>query len=348
MFSLKSSLMNFDSFAARIIRHRASAKANKNRPSLEYKPKRVQKILESASKILSKEPILLHLPSDIIVVGDLHGNLDALLRIFTRCGYPPNTKYLFLGDYVDRGESSVEVFLLLLCLKIRNPNCVYLLRGNHESLAMTRIYGFMEEVLKKLDKKSYFSITDVFKHLPIAAIINHKIFCVHGGISKDLLDINLLNNLQKPTEVPLDGAIADLLWSDPRNNVLAYENSERGSGYLFGPDACYEFLESNGFDLVVRSHESCAKGFDWVFQDSGEEKDKCLTIFSSHDYCMEGNDAAVLKINPDGTYRIITFIYGKHMNIILPEWAIEEPNHKEVLSSKVIDYRISDVLLLAA
>ncbi|EAX87785.1 Ser/Thr protein phosphatase, putative [Trichomonas vaginalis G3] len=340
-------MFNVDSLILRIIKHRAGASRNKNRPNLQFKTDRVQQILELSIECLKRDPILLKLPSDIIVVGDLHGNIDALLRIFSRCGYPPNTKYLFLGDYVDRGENSVDVFLLLLCLKIRNPNCVFLLRGNHESIGMTRIYGFRDEVLMKLDKKTYLRMAEVFRYLPIAAVINKKIFCVHGGISKDLLNVDQLLEMEKPTEVPLDGPIADLLWSDPRNDVLAYEPSDRGSGYLFGPDACNEFLETNGFDLLVRSHESCSKGFDWVFQKSGEEKDRCLTIFSSHDYCMEGNDAGVLKVNKDGNFSIITFIYGKNIGIVLPDWGIEEPPHDTVLPPKVDLISISDLIVLA-
>lgn len=314
-----------DAFITRIIKSRFGAGKKNKKQQLHFDAQEITDILFQGSEVLKNDPILLKLPANIIIVGDLHGNIDDLLRIFTRCGYPSETNYIFLGDYVDRGENSLEVFLLLISLKIRHPNNIYLLRGNHESNSMTGIYGFREEVRKRLNKQMYFKFLDCFKHLPIAAVIDNRVFCVHGGISKDLHKVEQIAAQKKPNDIPLTGIIADMLWSDPIDKVDTFQPSDRGVGALFGAKPLVKFLEDNNLELLVRSHESCNKGFNWPYEGSAVGSHSLLTIFSSSNYCDEFNDGAVLSVPQDRDYQIISFTHGKHVRFALPKWAITTP-----------------------
>ena len=345
----------FDSFIHTLIKSRFRSHlpkgAQQYTPNLRSNIEQINKLLLTSEDVLKCDPFKLDLHGDFIIVGDLHGNIDDLLRIFTRCGYPPEQKYLFLGDYVDRGENSLEVFLLLLALKVRHPKHLYLLRGNHESDSMTSVYGFRAEVRRRLNKQIFGNFIRVFKHLPICAVVNDRVFCVHGGISKDLHRLEQLNHMRKPNQIPQEGIIADMLWSDPTATVDHFQISDRGIGYLFGSYPLLKFLDNNNLELLVRSHESCEKGFNWPFDYSKKAKNRCLTIFSTSDYCDEQNDAAILRVPVDGDYEIISFARGKKIRFTLPKFLIHESLEKSVESEE--DERIpslfdSTLLPLAA
>jgi len=145
-------------------------------------------LCEQSRKILISQPILLELEAPLKVCGDTHGQYFDLMRLFDYGGYPPDSNYLFLGDYVDRGRQSLETICLLLAYKIRYPENFFLLRGNHECSTINRIYGFYDECKRRYSVKVWKTFTDVFNCLPIAAIIDEKIFCTHGGLSPDLKD----------------------------------------------------------------------------------------------------------------------------------------------------------------
>ena len=117
-------------------------------------------------------------------------------------GYPPETNYLFLGDYVDRGRQSIETLCLLFAYKIKYPESVFLLRGNHECQNISRIYGFWEECRRRYSIKLWKTFINLFNHFPVAAIIEDKILCMHGGISPDLDELDRINKLQRPSEIP--------------------------------------------------------------------------------------------------------------------------------------------------
>nr|XP_015195029.1 PREDICTED: serine/threonine-protein phosphatase PP1-beta catalytic subunit [Lepisosteus oculatus] len=139
------------------------------------------------------------------VSGDIHGQYTDLLRLFEYGGFPPEANYLFLGDYVDRGKQSLETICLLLAYKIKYPENFFLLRGNHECASINRIYGFYDECKRRFNIKLWKTFTDCFNCLPIAAIIDEKIFCCHGGLSPDLQSMEQIRRIMRPTDVPDTG-----------------------------------------------------------------------------------------------------------------------------------------------
>lgn len=147
-------------------------------------------------EIFLQQPILLELEAPLKICGDIHGQYTDLLRLFEYGGFPPEANYLFLGDYVDRGKQSLETICLLLAYKIKYPENFFLLRGNHECASINRIYGFYDECKRRYNIKLWKTFTDCFNCLPIAAIIDEKIFCCHGGLSPDLQVIRY-RSLQK-------------------------------------------------------------------------------------------------------------------------------------------------------
>ena len=120
------------------------------------------------------------------ICGDTHGQYADLLRLFEVGGFPPESNYLFLGDYVDRAKQSIEVITLVLCFKIKYPETFFLLRGNHECASLNRIYGFYDECKRRYSVKLWRIYADCFNCMPIAALVEDKIFCMHGGLSPDL------------------------------------------------------------------------------------------------------------------------------------------------------------------
>lgn len=187
--------------------------------------------------------------------GDVHGQYSDLLRLFEYGGFPPRSNYLFLGDYVDRGKQSLETICLLLAYKIKYPKNFFLLRGNHECASINRIYGFYDECKRRFNVKLWKLFTDCFNCLPVAALIDEKIICMHGGLSPELHNLNQIKNLRRPCEVPENGLLCDLLWSDPSCDIQGWGESERGVSYTFGADRVKEFLQKHDLDLICRAHQ---------------------------------------------------------------------------------------------
>jgi diadenosine tetraphosphatase ApaH/serine/threonine PP2A family protein phosphatase len=238
---------------------------------------------------LMEDPPILDLTGDFVIVGDIHGDLTTLLRIFDHLGYPPNRQYLFLGDYVDRGMNSCEVILVLYALKYLYPASVMLIRGNHEFGPMTEVYGFQNEAVCKMSESFYSTVIRTFDELPLAAVLNGTVLCVHGGLSPNVSSLSELRELQKVNQwtIKLDDKVTDLLWGDPTGETTGFAPSNRGCGFRYGADATKEFLERSGLTLMIRAHELCRNGFQWHFGNS------VLTVFSTCDYCQNGNSAAV-------------------------------------------------------
>lgn len=269
---------------------------------------KIRKLLTSVQDVLKKDPILLEIPANVHVVGDIHGNIDDLLRIFEHCGYPPESKYLFLGDYIDRGRNGLEVIMLLFALKLKYPNHMYLIRGNHEITKISEYYGFYDEVEMKYGTLLFYAIHSVFKYLPMACLIDGSIFCVHGGIGPDLKSLEDFRKLEKPNDIEEPGLFLDIVWSDPREEVDGFVDSKRGCGRYFGRNALKEFFDNNGLELMIRSHELCEEGINQpIIASDDDPTPMCLTIFSNTDYCGRKNKAVVCSINEELVITIISF-----------------------------------------
>lgn len=254
----------------------------------------IQLICAKSREILLLQPSLLELSPPVKVVGDVHGQYGDLIRVFTKCGFPPQTNYLFLGDYVDRGKQSLETILLLLCYKIKYPENFFLLRGNHECANVTRVYGFYDECKRRCNIKTWKLFIDTFNTLPIAAIVAGKIFCVHGGLSPVLNSMEEIRNIARPTDVPDYGLLNDLLWSDPADTMNEWEDNERGVSYVFSKIAINKFLLKFGFDLVCRAHMVVEDGYEF-FNDR-----TLVTVFSAPNYCGEfDNWGAVMSVSDE-------------------------------------------------
>ena len=252
------------------------------------------KFLCSESKnIFLKQPILLELGPCLNICGDIHGQFYDLLQLFELGGYPPEKTYLFLGDYVDRGKQSIETICLLLAYKIKYPENFFLLRGNHECSSVNRIYGFFDECKRRYSIKLWKNFIDCFNCLPIAAVIEDTIFCCHGGLSPDLIFVNQIKNIIRPTDVPEYGMLCDILWSDPDNNAEDYFGyNERGISVTFSKKLLQRFLSDNNLELLCRAHQVVEEGYEFFGNNS------CVTVFSAPNYCgMFDNSGAMMVVD---------------------------------------------------
>lgn len=227
-----------------------------------------------------------------------------MIELFEISGYPPHTNYLFLGDYVDRGSHSLEVFLLILLYKIKYPQNVTLIRGNHETKALTQSYGFFMECQNKYgDTLAWEIITELFNFLPLSAVIDGKFFCVHGGLSPMIEEVDQIQELDRFHEIPHEGPIADLMWSDPdMGDNPGFTYSSRGAGYLFGEGVLKKFLERNGVECVIRAHQICMDGYTIHFGGG------LHTVWSAPNYLHRfGNLASFLDIRESGSKEYTVF-----------------------------------------
>ncbi|KAJ6880181.1 serine/threonine-protein phosphatase 5 isoform X1 [Populus alba x Populus x berolinensis] len=246
------------------------------------------------------------------VCGDVHGQFYDLLNIFELNGFPSEENpYLFNGDFVDRGSFSLEVILTLFAFKCMCPSAIYLSRGNHESKSMNKIYGFEGEVRSKLSETFVELFAEVFCCLPLAHVINGKVFVVHGGLfSVDGVKLSDIKAIDRFCEPPEEGLMCELLWSDPQP-FPGRGPSKRGVGLSFGKDVTQRFLQDNNLDLVVRSHEVKDEGYEI------EHDGKLITVFSAPNYCDQmGNKGAFIRFEaPDLKPNIVTFSAVPHPNV---------------------------------
>ncbi len=252
----------------------------------------IRGLCNQAREVFLSQPILLELEAPIKICGDIHGQYYDLLRIFEYGGFPPEANYLFLGDYVDRGRQSLETACLLLAYKIKYPENFFLLRGNHECSTINRIYGFYDECKRRYSIKLWRVFTDCFNCLPISAVIDEKILCMHGGLSPDLTSMELIQKIYRPMEVPDSGLLCDLLWSDPDKTASGWEENERGVSYTFSPDIVSVFLQKHDMDLICRAHQVVEDGYEFF------AKRQLVTVFSAPNYCGEfDNCGAMMSVD---------------------------------------------------
>jgi len=258
-------------------------------------PLSTKALCERLKLVLVKECNVKPVPTPVTVVGDVHGQVYDVLELFKIGGPVPQTNYLFLGDYVDRGPFSVETITLLALLKLRHPERITLLRGNHESRQITQVYGFYNECMRKFGGPSVWQhFTEMFDFLPIAASIGGGLLAVHGGLSPSIHHLDQIRILDRFAETPHDGPLADLMWSDPDPEKTGFVISPRGAGYVFGHDVVWKFLHLNDLTHIVRAHQLCMCGYQVLFDDS------LSTVWSAPNYCYRfGNTASILEISED-------------------------------------------------
>lgn len=257
------------------------------------KEKQICALIRMALAILKEQPVFLELVPPLTIVGDIHGQFRDLLRIFDKGGDPDTTNYLFLGDYVDRGDHSINCMCLLLAYKIKFPNNFFLLRGNHESRLTNRDYGFYDECTELYGERLWDMFNDMFNWLPITALIDCRILCIHGGISPDLRSINDLKKFRRPVEIPDEGLLCDLLWSDPDPTLSRkWAPSDRRTSYVFNQAALKECLNNLKLDLIIRAHQAIDTGYEFPFPERS-----IVTVFSAPDYGGMMNRGAIMHIS---------------------------------------------------
>ncbi|KAF8276621.1 serine/threonine-protein phosphatase PP1 beta [Trypanosoma cruzi] len=252
----------------------------------------IRTVLRRVRPVLMSQPMMVRLEAPVNVCGDIHGQINDLVEIFRAGGMPPASRYLFLGDYVDRGKYGTEVISVLLGLKVLHPDKMYVLRGNHESESICRIYGFFDEVKRRFSVKLFKEFTDVFNCLPIAALIEEIALCMHGGLSPELRNLNQINQIRRPLVVPDAGLACDILWSDPEENSCGWMQSQRGVSYTFGEDVVRRACENLKIDVVLRAHQVVDNGYAFFAER------RLVTIFSASNYCGEfTNSGAMLMMD---------------------------------------------------
>lgn len=252
------------------------------------------------------ENTLAEVHTPVTVCGDIHGQFHDLIELFQIGGYCPNTNYLFLGDYVDRGYYSVECVTLLLLLKVRHRDRITILRGNHESRQITQVYGFYDECFKKYGNANVWTyLTDLFDFFPICALVDQKFFCLHGGLSPSLETIDQIREIDRKQEVPHEGAMCDLLWSDPDERP-GFNVSPRGAGFTFGQDVSEKFNRINDLKGIIRAHQLIMEGFNETHENN------VITIFSAPNYCYRcGNQAGIIEMDENLNRNLYYFMLIK-------------------------------------
>mmetsp|Transcript_14054 Transcript_14054/g.33202 ORF Transcript_14054/g.33202 Transcript_14054/m.33202 type:complete len:301 (-) Transcript_14054:179-1081(-) len=258
-------------------------------------------LCEYVQEIMLEESTVHPVSSPVTICGDIHGQFHDLLELFRTGGECPETSYIFMGDFVDRGYNSVETMTLLLLLKARYPHRITLLRGNHESRQITQVYGFYDECLRKYGNANVWKIfTDLFDYLPLSALVENELLSVHGGLSPSIDTLDHIRQLPRE-EVPHEGPMCDMMWSDP-DDRSGWGISPRGAGYTFGQDISEQFNHNNGLKLITRAHQLTMEGYTWCHDKN------VVTIFSAPNYCYRcGNQGAILLLDEHLKYQYIQY-----------------------------------------
>mmetsp|Transcript_47027 Transcript_47027/g.132278 ORF Transcript_47027/g.132278 Transcript_47027/m.132278 type:complete len:304 (+) Transcript_47027:114-1025(+) len=262
----------------------------------------------AARGVFLSQSALLELEAPLKICGDVHGQYHDLLRIFEHGGFPPDSSYIFLGDYVDRGKQGLETISLMFCYKVKFPDNFFQLRGNHECASITRIYGFYDECKRRYNIKLWKQFCDVFNCLPVCGLIDEKIICMHGGLSPEITDFEQIRRLVRPTDVPDTGLICDLLWADPDKDISGWSENDRGVSYIFGADVVEQFLQKHEIDLVCRAHQVVEEGYEFF------AKRALITLFSAPNYCGEFDNAGAMMTIDDTlmcSFKVLKPVKGK-------------------------------------
>lgn len=342
-------------------------------------------ICKKASNMMKEEPNNLMLNGPVTVVGDIHGQFFDLRNLIKLNGEPGSVigdgsqkdedgepvkrSYVFLGDYVDRGNFSCEVLLYLLSLKVQYQQYIWLLRGNHESRATCAYFGFKEECEKKYGVELFNKCCDVFQSMPLAATVSTpagRFFCLHGGISPNVTSLHQFAEFDRFDEPDMKGFLCDVLWADPVtvaneddadeldavdvNQALGayFDNTLRGCSYRFGLAALEGFLASNNLVSIVRAHQVQHNGYKYHYQQlihsqlPPKERAKqsaqditppIITVFSAPNYCgTYDNKAAYISIGEAKTKKKIAplaTLKPKQFDAVKEPALIDYGNYKE-------------------
>jgi len=274
----------------------------------------LKKLCDMVCDFLLEESNVQPVSTPVTVCGDIHGQFYDMEELFRTGGAVPDTNYVFLGDFVDRGYYSLETFTRLLTLKAKWPDRITLLRGNHESRQITQIYGFYDECLKKYGNANPWKhCCRVFDLLTVAALIDGEVLCVHGGLSPDIQTIDQIRLIKRDQEIPSKGAFCDLVWSDPDEDVSDWAVSQRGAGWRFGQKITTTFLHRNKLKLICRAHQLVQEGYKYVFNE------QLVTVWSAPNYCYRcGNVASILEFSDADTRTPKLFEAVPDSNRVIP------------------------------
>ncbi|KAF1758676.1 hypothetical protein GCK72_015135 [Caenorhabditis remanei] len=293
---------------------------NKTKFQIPYQAQELKDLALDMIERLKSEPTLAFVKAPVVVVADTHGQFIDLVRILHvdpenfpasfDCTPFATSKYLFLGDYVDRGVNSIQIMVLLFSLKLYYNN-ITLIRGNHETPSVNANYGFRDELIEKFKEgpgtELWNLYNEVFCFLPLAAVISERILCMHGGISPDLRTLKDIENINRPI-TDISNIVLDLLWSDPmparrKGYHSKYprfiKNPVRGLGTEYNESAVGWFCENLDIELVIRGHQSKHQGFEFY-------STQLVTIFSASNYSDDtDNFGAICYVSADGGVSII-------------------------------------------
>lgn len=268
----------------------------------------VKWVCSTSTKLLLDEPTVLDVSSPVTVVGDVHGELETIFYIFDTYGSPKKNRYIFLGDYVDRGPKSLYTILFLLSIKIKLGKDFHMIRGNHEDIKISMTHQFRDEIIKTYGSAKLMDDFDsVFKSLPLAVLVNNTILCVHGGLGPAVRTVESIREIKRPYVLTDQDPMYDIVWADPQKNIEDWGNGRRSTSCSFGETPLLEFFERSNITAMIRGHECVPEGYLYSF---GPEVN-FVTLFSAPNYGNLKNKGAVLFIDDDGKYTFHT--YGPYL-----------------------------------
>lgn len=294
---METSALIFKSFASFLsLKEEDAADIGKTFPIPSFSASIIDEVCREFKKMRIYQNLnaLYKINNEVTIIGDIHGNITDLFRLLIKNGHPSKTNYLFLGDYVDRGDYSLECAIFLLSISTLFPDTVRLLRGNHEVREVNEMYGLRKIFYKKyLTDEVWNSLNDAFDYLALAAIVNPgPYFCVHGGISPIMKGLKSFDAVQLPlSEIP--PMVKDILWSDPTQEICLFRENIRGKGCIYGLHATLQFFQESGAKCIIRGHQCVMDGIEIL------QGGRIITVFSSSNYAEECNNCGFLRINND-------------------------------------------------
>ncbi|KAH0536893.1 hypothetical protein FGG08_006264 [Glutinoglossum americanum] len=249
-------------------------------------------LFQKAREVFISQPILLELEAPLMIFGDIRGQYYDLLRWFEYVGFPPEANFLFLGNFDGRAAQPLETLCLLFAFKIKYPENFFLLRGKHETMPFSRTYGLYGECRGRHNIQLWENAVHTFNCMPIAAIVDEKIFCVSSGLSPNLNRIRDIDLIMRPLIIPDRGLLCDLLLATPDLDIAGWSDNDSGTSFKFGPDVVSRFCQRHDMDLIVRGNQVLQDGYEFF------SKRRLVTLFSAPNYGGDfGNSGTAMDVN---------------------------------------------------